>query len=228
MKWLVGACCLAALVGCKAQGDEQSASVGEASAAASVVAPSAAPMATPAAAPSGAGAHETLGAALGIVDASLYDLELKLTDQHGAEIQLDAFRGHPVIISMFYASCPFACPTLISDIQRFDKSLDEATRARLRVLLVSIDPERDTPENLRALAARHQLDTTRYRLASAPDGAVRELAAALGFKYRKLEGGAFNHSSLITLLDPRGFPATRIEGLNQPSDALVARLKAMP
>ncbi len=222
MRWLfTSAFVLSALVACKAQD-------GEGQAPASESAPVAAQV--PAQVPQGAeaAAHETLGASQGSVDASLYDLELKLTDQQGKAITLDEFRGHPVVISMFYATCPFACPTLIRDIQRFERSLDEASRAKLRVLLVSIDPERDTPKVLMELAERHQLDSERYRLATAADSDVRALAAALGFKYRQLEGGAFNHSSLITLLDSRGFPQARVDGLNQPLEALTARLKAMP
>ncbi|MBX3184311.1 MAG: SCO family protein [Polyangiaceae bacterium] len=221
MKWLfTGACLLSMLVACKAKEEGQAPASEPASVAAQV----------PAQVPQGAeaAAHETLGAGQGAVDASLYDLELKLTDQHGKAIALDEFRGHPVVISMFYATCPFACPTLIRDIKRFERSLDEASRAKLRVLLVSIDPERDTPQVLMELAERHQLDSKRYRLATAPDSDVRALAAALGFKYRKLEGGAFNHSSLITLLDARGFPQARVDGLNQPLEALTARVRAMP
>jgi protein SCO1/2 len=161
------------------------------------------------------------------VQASIYELELSLTDQTARALGVDVFRGHPVIVSMFYASCPYACPTLISDIKRLEKQLDPRTRARVRVLLVSLDPERDTPERLKALAALHGIDQSRWRLARAPEDQVRELAAVLGLKYRKLKNGEFNHSSVITVLDGRGMIQARLDGLEQPLDALAKSLEQL-
>lgn len=155
---------------------------------------------------------------------SLYALELALVDQRGARIPFDAFRGHRVIVSMFYGSCPFACPTLISDILRIERRLSPEARADLRVLLVSLDPEHDTPATLSELVKTRGLDPARWTLASASDDAVRELAAVLGIKYRKLAKGGFNHTSLITLLDRDGTPLSRSEGLQGTNDEIVAAL----
>lgn len=151
----------------------------------------------------------------------LYDLPLELTDQTGAAIRLDVFRGHPVVISMFYSSCPYACPTLIADVQRLLASLPPARSAQLRVLLVSFDPERDTAERLAELSRKHRLDPQIVKLArGAPEG-VRELAAVLGIKYRKLAGGDFDHSSVITAVDRQGRIAGSREGLGRGSQDLV-------
>ncbi|HMR73904.1 MAG TPA: SCO family protein [Polyangiaceae bacterium] len=176
--------------------------------------------ATPPVAATASASHETLPAAVPITAAPIYDLELTLVDQDGKSVGLDVYRGHPVIVSMFYASCPFACPTLISDIKRLERSLAPEAQRQLRVLLVSFDPERDSPEALRALARQHGLDAKRYKLAQAPETQVRELAAVLGIKYRKLDGGAFNHSSVITVLDTSGMARAHADGLNQPLEGL--------
>ena len=159
--------------------------------------------------------------------ASIYDLSLGLTDQDGRAFGLDVFRGHPVVISMFYASCPYACPTLISDIQRFERKLEPEVRSQVCVLLVSFDSERDTPEQLKKLALERKVDSSRWKLARASDDQVRELAAVLGLKYRRLEGGGFNHSSAIALLDARGLIAERVEGLSQPVESLVGRVQTL-
>lgn len=159
--------------------------------------------------------------------ASLYDLPLALTDQEGRGIGLDVFRGHPVVISMIYTSCGYSCPTLISDIKRLERSLASNVRNDLRVLLVSIDPERDTPERLKAIALERNLDERRWRLTRASAEHVRELAALLGLKYRKLENGEFNHSAVITLLDRKGVVIERVEGLSQPGDLLAAAARGI-
>jgi protein SCO1/2 len=174
-------------------------------------------------APAAAAAHmETKSAARSTVSAtsSLYALHPKLVDQDGRAIQLDVFGGHPVLITMFYSSCRFACPMLISEVRRVEASLPPEERANLRVLLVSFDPERDHPAELRALADRMKLDTSRWRLATAPEGDVRALAAALDIQYRKLADGEFMHSSVITALGPDGIPVARQDGIGEPDDSV--------
>jgi protein SCO1/2 len=157
---------------------------------------------------------------------SVYELAAPLVDQDGKTVGLDLFRGHPVLISMFYTACRDACPLLIADLKRIERGLPASTRADLRVVLVSLDPEHDTPEALRALALAQGLDTSRWRLLRAPDDTVREIAAVLGIRYRRLPEGGFNHSSVITLLDPSGVILVRVEGLGQPPDVVRERLRA--
>jgi len=171
-------------------------------------------------------AHSTAPAAAPARSQSLYALSAALVDQDGRSVGLDLFRGYPVLISMFYATCPDACPLLIANIQRIEAELSPRERANLRVVLVSLDPERDTPEALQALVRARGLDDSRWRLMRAPDDTVREIAAALGIKYRRLPDGSFNHSSVITLLDRSGAVQARVDGIGQPQADLLRRLRA--
>jgi len=139
-----------------------------------------------------------------VVGSSIYPLDVVLRDETGATIGADVFRGQPVIVSMFYGSCPAACPLLVTNIKRLEATLPPEVRARTRVLLVSFDSERDTPDALRELARAHKVDATRWRFASASDDQARVLGNALGVSYRKGEGGMFSHDSVITVLDARG------------------------
>ncbi len=157
---------------------------------------------------------------------SIYALSVSLVDQDGKKVGLDLFFGHPVLISMFYTTCRDACPLLIADLKRIERELPAATRADVRIVLVSLDPEHDTPEALRALARARGLDTARWRLLTAPDDTVRDVAAVLGIRYRRLPDGGFNHSSVITALDPAGVIVARVEGLGQPLGALQEGLRA--
>ncbi len=163
------------------------------------------------------------GSERGRPEASLFDLTIELTDQKGTRFSLDELRGHPTVVSMFYADCPFVCPTLISDVRRLEEKLSGKARSEVRVLLVSFDTERDTPERLAALMRERRLDGARWRLARGSEDHVRELAAALDIKYRRLVDGNYNHSSAVILLRADGTVATRSEGLAQPMDGLAAR-----
>ena len=131
-------------------------------------------------------------------------MQVALTDQGGKAVKLDLYAGHPVLVTMFYGSCPHVCPMLVSTIQRYERELPEASRGRLRVLLVSLDPERDTPAKLTEVAQRHHADLARWTFARADARDVRRLAAALNILYRQLPDGEFSHSTVITLLDAQG------------------------
>jgi protein SCO1 len=168
--------------------------------------------------------HEAVEAAPPRGD-SVYALAAPLVDQRGRTVGLDLFRGHPVLISMFYANCPDACPLLIADLQRMERELPPRINADLRIVLVSLDPERDTPDALQALARTRQVDESRWRLLRAPEDTVRDIAALLGVKYRRLPDGSFNHSSVITLLDPDGAVVARDDAIGGPHEALLRGLR---
>jgi protein SCO1 len=157
---------------------------------------------------------------------SLYALDPKLTDHRGDPRSLTGFQGSPLIISMFYGTCPYACPMLIGRIGHLLRSLEPTAQARTHVLLVSLDPERDTHQKLNELKQAHGLDE-RWVLASAPADDVRELAAVLGIKYRRLEGGGFNHSTVLTVLDHRGRARGRLDGLEHPLEEMTRVLNAL-
>ena len=144
---------------------------------------------------------------------SLYQLGGRYTDQHGEAVQLGDTRGHPTLITLFYGSCPQACPLLISKMKLLERSLPAAEREDLRVTLVSLDPARDTPQALERLAAAHGVDQHRWRLLRTTPAEVEVLAAALGIRFHRLNNGAIWHASVIVVLDREGRIAGRVEGL---------------
>lgn len=157
---------------------------------------------------------------------SVYQLRIALTDQSGAAAGLDRYRGQPVLISMFYGSCPHVCPMLIATMQRYERELPEVQRGRLRVLMVSLDPARDTPAKLTEVAQRHRLDLGRWTLARTDALSVRKLAAVLNIQYRQLPDGEFSHATVITLLDPDGRMLRQTSSMLRPDPEFAGALKA--
>jgi len=164
-------------------------------------------------------------AADGDPPASLYHLDAALTDQSGAARKLDLYRGHPVLVTLFYASCQATCPLIVDTLRATERELTEKQRAGLRVLMISSDPQRDTPAALKNLAQERHLDTTRWTLAHADAGTVRNVAALLNVQYRQLPSGEFNHSTVIALLSPRGEIEATSSTLGHPDPALLAKLR---
>jgi protein SCO1 len=135
---------------------------------------------------------------------SLYQLQVSLTTQKAETAGFDLYRGHPTMISMFYGSCPAACPMLITAIQLYEAHLTESSQAQLRIPLISFDAAHDTPAQLDRLAHLHRTNPARWAFTSAADADARRIAALLGIRYRRLADGEFDHSLLITLLDGQG------------------------
>lgn len=153
---------------------------------------------------------------------SLYQLDHVLHDQDGKQRRLAEFTGEPVLIAMMFTNCPYACPALVADIKKIFDEVDPAQH--LRVLLVSMDHVRDTPERLAAYAKEHGFDLERYTMLHASADAVAELAALLDVRYAMVDGGDFSHSNVITLLDPSGRVSYRQEGLGVEPGPFVAAI----
>ncbi len=158
---------------------------------------------------------------------SLYGVELPLVGADGESTSLEYGRGHPTLVSMFYASCPMACPLLIGEIRALEQGLEPEERADLRVLLVSLDPGRDTPEALAEARERYATDRDRWLLTRTDEEHVRTLAALLGITYRALSDGEMNHSSVVTLLDRQGRIVHQVDGLGKDPAPLVAAIREM-
>jgi len=158
----------------------------------------------------------TVATAASLPGNSIYQLPMKLTQQDGAQTSLAAaLRGKPTVITMFYASCDGVCPMIAFSMRRMEAALEVSQRDRLHWVMVSFDPERDTPKVLREFAATNRLNEPRWRLARAEEADVRNLAAVLGIRYRKLPNGAFSHSTDIILLDADGVIRARTANLSQ-------------
>jgi len=143
-------------------------------------------------------------AAMPLPPESVLQQDGAFTDQSGKVFHLADRRGHVQIVSMFYTSCKYTCPLMIDSGLGIEHALTPIQRDALRILLVSFDPQRDTPVVLQALAIKRHLDMQRWTLARSDDGNVRKLAALLGVRYRRLADGDFNHTSGLILLDAEG------------------------
>ena len=156
---------------------------------------------------------------------SIYQLDMPLTDQSGNTFSLRERRGQPLLISMFYTSCKFVCPMLIEAMQANESRLNAEERARLRILMVSFDPEHDSVAVLRKMAEDRGLDTLHWTLARSDAKSVRKLSAVLGIQYRAIGNGDFNHTTALILVDSEGRIAARSTELGGADDAFVEQIK---
>lgn len=189
--------------------------------------------------PGSAGAAEATGAAVHehhaapatgeLGGGSLYHLDRVWRDQEGEELRLRDLAGRVRIVAMVYTSCSSACPAILADMKRLEGALEPAELDDVGFVVVSIDPERDTPERLARFARSTGLDPARWTLLAGTPDQILEVAAVLGVQYRETGDGDFAHSNVITVLDPGGEVTHRRTGIGSDASATLDAIRtALP
>ena len=88
-----------------------------------------------------------------------------LVDQNGQTVTDADFRGKWLLVYFGYTHCPDACPTALGDMAAALGDLDPAKRDKVRVLFISVDPERDTPAVMKDYVEAFDISEHRW-----PDG----------------------------------------------------------
>jgi protein SCO1/2 len=156
-----------------------------------------------------------------LTDKSLYQLDSTWSNDFGAAFKLAALCGRPQIVTMFFASCAYACPLLVYQMQQIEAALPEPLRAKVGFLLVSFDTDRDTPAALHAYRLQHNLTEGQWTLLRGSPDDVLDLAALLNVKFKKDALGQFVHSNVITLLNTDGEIVHQQIGLNPDRSELI-------
>jgi protein SCO1/2 len=134
-----------------------------------------------------------------------YAKDFKLPDTEGNLRSLQDFRGKAVVVFFGFTQCPDVCPTTLAEIAQA-KQLLGAEGAKVQGVFVTVDPERDTPQVLKAYVANFGPDFVALR------GTPEQTAAvAKDFKvyFKKVEGktpGSYtmDHSAASFVYDPQG------------------------
>ncbi len=156
----------------------------------------------------------------------MYSLDSVWTSDVGRGVKLEVLRGRPQVIALFFTNCEHSCPLIVADMKAIDKALPRGVREKVDFLLVSIDPERDTPEVLRAFRAKHELPTERWTLLRGSAEATRQLAGMVGFNYQPGSPTQYAHSLMISIMDESGVIVFQQVGLGRgPKEAVETLVK---
>lgn len=147
-----------------------------------------------------------------IPDESVYNLNSSWKTEKGDSVPFSHFQGKVTVAAMVFTHCASACPRIIADIQRIEKSLLLEERKQVRFLLISMDPERDTPERMQEFAEQFQLNE-QWTLISSNEDATMEMANILGVRVKKLSDGGFDHSNVIHVINSAGIIIHQQQGL---------------
>ncbi|HWS77889.1 MAG TPA: SCO family protein [Thermomonas sp.] len=140
-----------------------------------------------------------------------------LQQSDGTPLTGDELKGHWTLVFLGFTHCPDVCPTTLAQLAAAQKqwaSIPAATRPR--VLFISADPERDSPELTGQYAHGFHADTL---AATAPIPQLETFARSLSLVFMKAPGPSgdpddysIDHSAGFALLDPQA----RMAGVIQP------------
>lgn len=143
---------------------------------------------------------------------SIFHLTSQWQDQHNRSYQLDALRGKALVVVMIYTSCKATCPLLVADMKKIEKQIKPSYLHKTSLVLVTIDPEKDTPEHLAGFAKTSGMDAPHWVFLRSDEAATQEFANVLSMKYKKISPIDFSHSNIISVFNPDGELILQEEG----------------
>ncbi len=146
-------------------------------------------------------------------DLSIYNLPSKWTTQDNKTIALKELKGDVLVMVMIYTSCQVACPRLVADMRSIEAQIPENKKEHVKLVLVSIDPETDTPERLKEFSIENHMEADQWVFLRGSESDTREFAAVLAVNYKKISPMDFSHSNIISVFNREGELVYQKEGL---------------
>ena len=132
--------------------------------------------------------------------------DFELTSGNGSDVRLSELRGDIVLLFFGYTSCPDVCPTTMAELKTVTEKLGVQKARKVKVLLVTVDPDRDTPQRMQEYVNHFNKDFIGLT------GSDQELAKVWGDYgiFREVAdedsaaGYGLDHTARVTLIDQDG------------------------
>ena len=150
-------------------------------------------------------------------------LDLTLVNQHGKEVKFvsDVIGDNIVVMDFVYTSCTTVCPVLSAVFGQVQNKLGDQLGKDVTLVSVSVDPVRDTPQRLKAYAAKHDAEPGWIWL-TGPKTTMDEVLDGLGAYSPNFE----NHPAMVLVGDGRTGEWSRFFGFPSP-DRLVEQVNTL-
>lgn len=145
-----------------------------------------------------------------------------LIDQDGARRSLSDFAGRAIFVDFIFTHCPGPCPILTATMAALQEKLTAEQRAQTQLVSISLDPERDTPDAMRAYALARGADFTGWAFLTGTSAEIDPVLA--GYGVGKVSGDEIEHTVVTFLIDREGRIAKRYLGAKHGADELLVGL----
>lgn len=131
---------------------------------------------------------------------------LVLADQTGRTVALDKLKNHVVVVGFIFTTCSGSCPATTSRMVLLQEELKRRGQwgKDIKLLSITLDPARDTPEKLRAYMQLYDVDAKGWSFLTGPAKRVERVIADWGMWVKKAANEQLDHPSRIFLVDRRG------------------------
>jgi protein SCO1/2 len=124
--------------------------------------------------------------------------------------------GRVYVIDFFFTSCPTICPVMSTNLKTVHDTFGDEP---VSIVSISIDPQNDSPEVLKAYAERYGVTDTDWHFLNGPQAEVYQLANE-GFNIFAAQlpnaPGGFEHAGLFALVDAQGYLRSRNDDFGNP------------
>jgi protein SCO1 len=163
------------------------------------------------------------------------DVRYELTDQNGETVIFpDDFRGAPLVMGFIYTNCPDICSFITANVGKVYEELDNPDDTQF--VMVTFDPERDTPEVLKKYADAFGMDREPFRFLTGDPETIDAFMERISLRtqesfVRELDDGEriyfLNHSDKILLIDQNSRLVFDYGGSMTPVNIIVEDLKKL-
>jgi cytochrome oxidase Cu insertion factor (SCO1/SenC/PrrC family) len=151
--------------------------------------------------------------------------QLPLVAQDNRGFSLADLRGNAIGVSFIYTRCRDArmCPLVAAKFARAQHAIGSAP---IRLVILTLDPNFDTPRVLARYGAGFGLDPRYWTLATGSQASIEELAGRFGIATSVTTPGSIIHTEAAVIIAPDGRIARIVEGNNWSADELVEYARA--
>jgi len=131
--------------------------------------------------------------------------DFTLTNQDGHPIHLHDFHGQAVVLTFIYTRCPLPnfCPLMSKNFSALEQRLAQEFPNRFQLLSISMDPEFDRPDVLKAYASRYGANPKDWTFAVGDDDSLNFVAGLMGLYFEK-QNGLISHDLRTAVIGPDG------------------------
>lgn len=134
------------------------------------------------------------------------------TDQNGASFDIKTWFDKPMVVSFVFTNCPVICPAITLSLSKIVKENKERFGKDFRVLTISFDIAKDTPDVMLKFGQNFTDDFANWKFVTGSEGTVKAFADRLGIVFKPDDTGGFLHTVGVTVVEPGGIVSAQVFG----------------
>jgi len=159
-------------------------------------------------------------------DESIYHIESEWVNHNNKNVNITSLQGKVQVVAFVYTYCEHSCPIILAKLKYIENNIPPEDKENVNFLLVSLDPERDTPETLNQYMKDKELNEKHWQMFNGDSADVLELAALFGVRYKPMSNTEKDiaHSNMISILDKGGRIHHQMKGLDASLEQVVVEI----